>query len=141
MWLALMKFVAHPEEIPLHIEEVENLDTSDELLEVNGFVGISYLTPTPYQLGQSIRLKLADIDPQFNVIGYIFQCEKEQHGYRIFIAFPNKEDCYYVRMIEQLSHIEHYRRQARLQGRQLNFNEAATEWIQMFAASFPELAC
>lgn len=131
-----MKFVAHPNDIPLHIEEV-NHSYSQESLTVDGFCGISYLCERSYQSGQSVQLKLTEIDPDFCVIGRIYQCVEEDNSFRIFIEFPKREDCYCVRMIEQLSHIEHYRRQAKLQGRRLSFNEAATEWIQQFASTFP----
>lgn len=131
-----MKFVAHPEDIPIHIEEVNSVQHST--LDLDGFGGISYLCEKPYTAGQSIQIKLAEIDPDFCVVGRIFKCEKENGVFRIFIEFPKKEDCYCVRMIEQLSHIEHYRRQAKQQGRRLSFNEAAAEWIKKFAASFPE---
>ncbi|TBR44875.1 energy transducer TonB [Marinomonas agarivorans] len=132
-----MKFVAHPEDIPIHIEEVGYIQ--DKAHDVNGFGGISYLCEKSYRTGQSVQIKLTEIDPDFCVVGRIFKCEKEEGVFRIFIEFPKKEDCYCVRMIEQLSHIEHYRRQAKKQGRRLSFNEAAIEWIQKFAASFPEL--
>ena len=131
-----MKFVAHPNDIPLHIEET-NYICPQESLKVDGFGGISYLSEKPYTKGQSIQLKLIEIDPDFCVIGRIHQCKEEDNAFRIFIEFPTREDCYCVRMVEQLSHIEHYRRQAKLQGRRLSFNEAAAEWIQKFAASFP----
>lgn len=131
-----MKFVAHPEDIPIHIEEVAHIQ--DKTLDVDGFGGISYVCDKAYKTGQSVQIKLTEIDPDFCVVGRIFKCEKEDDVFRIFIEFPKKEDCYCVRMIEQLSHIEHYRRQAKLQGRRLSFNEAAMEWIQKFAASFPE---
>jgi len=135
-----MKFVAHPKDIPLHIEEVDALSTHGKSLDVSGFGGISYLSNKPYKLGQSIQLRLTEIDPDFCVVGRVFKCDEEGSEFRIFIEFPEKKDCYCVRMIEQLSHIEHYRRQAKSQGRRLNFNEAAAEWIQKFAASFPEFS-
>lgn len=135
-----MKFVAHPEDIPLIIEEIDYLFNQKQTLDISGFGGISYLSRESYKTGQCIQLQLTEIDPDFCVVGRIYRCDKEKDKYRIFIEFPQKEDCYYVRMIEQLSQIEHYRRKEKQQGRRLNFNEAATEWIQKFAASFPEFS-
>lgn len=132
-----MEFVAHPKDIPLHIEEVSTQSFQANAMETNGFAGIICLTPQAYNPGQCVQLKLAEIDPNFCVTGRIVWCDKEADEFRVAIEFPCKDDCYCVRMVEQLSHIEHYRRQAKQQGRRLNFNDAAAEWIQKFAASFP----
>ncbi|MCO4785551.1 PilZ domain-containing protein [Marinomonas atlantica] len=132
-----MEFVAHPKDLPLDIQIIEDQSFPTVGTDRLGFVGITYLAPYAFHAGTSVRITLQEIDPHFCVAGRIVWCDKEQDEYRIAIEFPNNEDCYSVRMIEQLSQIEHYRRQAKHQGRRLNYNEAAAEWIQQFAASFP----
>ena len=43
-------------------------------------------------------------------------------------------------MIEQICHIEHYRKEVeRLEGRALSAHEAAGEWISKYAGDFPAL--
>ena len=43
-------------------------------------------------------------------------------------------------MIEQICHIEHYRKEvARVEGRELSTQEAASEWISRYASDFPAL--
>jgi hypothetical protein len=43
-----------------------------------------------------------------------------------------------MRMLEQVCHIESYRKQVRVnEGRELNDEEAALEWISRNAAGFP----
>ncbi|MEP3350370.1 MAG: energy transducer TonB [Marinomonas sp.] len=132
-----MEFVAHPRDLPLEITLIEDQPFPQINEERAGFVGITSFTSRPFDNGRSVRITLEEIDPNFCVSGRVVQCEKEMDGYRISIEFPTKEECYCVRMIEQLSQIEHYRRQAKIEGRRLNYNEAAAEWIQKFAASFP----
>ncbi|MFD1381839.1 hypothetical protein ACFQ45_00555 [Rhodanobacter aciditrophus] len=132
-----MEFVAHPKDLPLNIEVIEDQSFPTVGTDRHGFVGITYLASSAFQTGASVRITLEEIDPHFCVVGRIAWCDNERDEYRIAIEFPNKEDCYCVRMVEQLSQIEHYRRQAKFQGRRLNYNEAAAEWIQQFAASFP----
>lgn len=132
-----MEFVAHPKDIPLLIKEVETQSFPDVLEERTGFVGITSIVNKCYGKGQTVQVQITEIDPNFCVVGRVAWCDSEQDVFRIAIEFPVKEDCYCVRMVEQLSHIEHYRRQAKQQGRRLNYNEAAAEWIQKFAATFP----
>jgi hypothetical protein len=41
-------------------------------------------------------------------------------------------------MIEQICHIEHYRKEVKLaEGRELSSEEAADEWIKRYAGDFP----
>jgi hypothetical protein len=61
-------------------------------------------------------------------------------GYELGVTFLDAEDAFRARMVEQLCHIEDYRRSVmRTQGRELSLDEAATEWIEKFAEDFPEI--
>lgn len=45
-------------------------------------------------------------------------------------------------MVEQVQHIEHYRQEVlRVEGRELDGDSAALEWITRFAAHFPSIEC
>jgi Tfp pilus assembly protein PilZ len=132
-----MEFVDHPQDIPLQIKEVNDRMFPEASFDRVGFVGITCHSKRAYEMGQSVQITLKEIDPNFCVTGRIAWCDNHQDNFKIAIEFPEKEDCFCVRMIEQLSQIEHYRRQAKTQGRRLNYNEAAAEWISKFAASFP----
>jgi len=132
-----MEFVAHPKDLPLDITLIEDQSFPKTNEERSGFVGITSFIQSPLDSGQSVQITLAEIDPNFCVAGRVVSCHEESEGYCVAIEFPLEEECYCVRMIEQLSQIEHYRRQEKNQGRRLNYNEAAAEWIQKFAASFP----
>ena len=132
-----MEFVAHPRDLPLEITLIEDQPFPHVNEERAGFVGITSFTYHPFDNGRSVRITLEEIDPNFCVSGRVVSCNEEIDGYRVSIEFPSTEECYCVRMIEQLSQIEHYRRQAKTEGRRLNYNEAAAEWIQKFAANFP----
>jgi len=60
------------------------------------------------------------------------------HGFVIGMSFRNKSEAFRMRMLEQLCYIEHYR-QSMLEdeGRELNSQQAASEWIDRYAAAFP----
>ncbi|WP_191601374.1 energy transducer TonB [Marinomonas algicola] len=132
-----MEFVDHPQDIPLQIKEVNDRTFPETSFDRVGFAGITCLSTRAYEMGQSVQITLKEIDPNFCVTGRVAWCDNHQASFKIAIEFPEKEDCFCVRMVEQLSQIEHYRRQAKTQGRRLNYNEAAAEWISKFAASFP----
>jgi hypothetical protein len=50
------------------------------------------------------------------------------------------EGAFSTRMVEQVQHIEHYRQEVlRVEGRLLDDDSAALEWIERFAAAFPPI--
>ncbi|MEL0621538.1 PilZ domain-containing protein [Marinomonas arenicola] len=132
-----MEFVSHPKDLPLEITLIEDQPFPTSKREDVGFAGITCFAAQHFESGRSVRITLEEIDPNFCVTGRVVWCNNERGEYKVAIEFPIKDECYCVRMVEQLSQIEHYRRQAKTQGRRLNYNEAAAEWIQKFAASFP----
>ena len=80
------------------------------------------------------------LDQDNFLVGNVVWCEKKGNAYEIGIEFENSRDAFRLRMIEQICHIEHYRKEvARLEGRELNAQEAAKEWISKYAGDFPAL--
>ena len=65
-------------------------------------------------------------------------CQNEGGQYAVGVQFLDSEEAFRVRMVEQVCHIESYRRDiAEREGRQLTAEEAALEWIGRYASSFP----
>jgi hypothetical protein len=53
------------------------------------------------------------------------------------VLFVSAEDAFSVGMVEQICHIGHYRRHVRKrEGRQVDGDEAAQEWVSKYAADF-----
>jgi hypothetical protein len=60
-------------------------------------------------------------------------------GFDLGVAFLNAEDAYRARMVEQICHIESFRRKLiSNEGRTLTPEAAAREWIARYADSFPD---
>ena len=56
------------------------------------------------------------------------------------MSFLDAEDAFLARMVEQVCHIEDYRKSVhRIEGRELSPEEAAMEWIEKYASQFPEM--
>ena len=55
------------------------------------------------------------------------------------VELLEKEEAFRTRMIEQICHIEHYKNEVyKTEGRELSGEEAALEWINKFAHTFPD---
>ncbi|MFB3091409.1 MAG: PilZ domain-containing protein, partial [Gammaproteobacteria bacterium] len=59
--------------------------------------------------------------------------------YEIGIEYRGEVDVYRLRMVEQICHIEHYRKEIQIrEGRTISSEQAAKEWIVKFADGFPK---
>ena len=80
------------------------------------------------------------MQPDFEVRGQVVWCRAESGVFEIGVAFLNPSDLFQVRMVEQICHIEQYKADVLAsEGRRLNGEQAAQEWIQKFAGDFPQL--
>ena len=77
--------------------------------------------------------------PMFTTLGRVVWCKANDKGYQLGVAFLDQDDAFRTRMVEQICHIENYRNNASaVEGRQLSVEEAAAEWIDRYAAHFPQ---
>jgi len=79
------------------------------------------------------------VTPPFEAEGVVAWCHQRGDGFVVGVSFDDVEVSYALRMVEQLCYIEQYRIEVMTQeGRHLDLEEAAREWIQKFAHSFPQ---
>ncbi len=135
---AKRRFIRHPFDIPIEVEAGIQARVSPTLRDVcDG--GISFQTRQPARPGQRLRIRIPLLQPTFEAEGEVIWCEAATAGgYEVGVSFLNPEDAYRARMMEQICHIEQYRREVEVgEGRQLNDREAAMEWIERYAPNFP----
>lgn len=100
--------------------------------------GLSFLSPQPLPGASRVSVRFPLLDQQHSLIGKVVWNRKNGRSYEIGLQFDDPDQLYCLRMIEQVCHIEHYRREvSQLEGRTLSSEEAATEWIARFANEFP----
>ena len=74
----------------------------------------------------------------FDADGVVAWCRPEANGYSVGVQFADASTQFGLRMVEQVCHIEHYRADVlREEGRVLTREQAAREWIELYAAEFP----
>lgn len=131
-------YIRHPANIPVQIEvESEAAGNIRRLANVS-HGGLAFNSAAPIAKGSVIRLIIDAVDPVFAAQGIVTHAHREQAHYVIGIEFIHRNDLFVARMVEQICHIEQYKREvAANEGRQLSGQEAATEWIRKYANSFP----
>jgi hypothetical protein len=138
----MRKFVRHPSAIPIEFVVTRRCDTTDKthLSNIsNG--GFACVVPEALPLGCDVQLRIPSIWPDYSGHGSVMWCREvnanaDQHYFEVGIAFKT-QDAFKTKMVEQLCQIEEYRQRAWLdEGRRIDGEEAAREWIALFAEEF-----
>lgn len=137
----MRQFIRHPIEVPVDIG-VSGADPpacyhSHDI----SLGGLAFRSGQPVAPGQSIEIGIGLVQPPFRARARVAWCRPHPlSGYEMGVTFLDAEDAFRARMVEQLCHIEDYRLSVlRTEGRELGIDEAAAEWIEKYAAQFPDI--
>jgi hypothetical protein len=147
----MRRFVRHPAEIPIELEErgrhaariaaaasdrhdgtrpnsvLQNLSIGGLRCEVDRFIAI----------GTSIQIRIPLVNPDYTGQGVVVWCRPQNEHYEVGIEFDREEEAFKSRMVEQVCLIEQYRKRIRIaEGRELDGEQAAREWISRYAGEF-----
>ena len=85
-----------------------------------------------------VRIRFPGLRPAFETLATVVWCHEGSAPHDVGVCFDDPRSEFSVRMIEQVCHIEQYKRDLReKEGRILTGEEAAREWIDRFAEGFP----
>ena len=134
----MRNYIRHPSDIPIQfVEEEQEAPVSHSMHDV-GYGGLSFNSNKPLAAGTQIHIRIDTVTPIFEAEGVVVWCQPEGDEFIVGIEFINKEDIFLARMVEQICHIEHYKKEMlEKEGRNLTSKQAATEWISKFARLFP----
>lgn len=137
----MRQYIRHPSSMPIEFfvsNTIRHAHHHHEKLTDVSTGGLSFYSADKIDPGNMVHVKINVKPPPFDADGTVIWCKKTDDGYRIGLRFSDEDVAYSLRMIEQVCHIEHYRGEVlRNEGRKLSSEEAATEWIKKYAASFP----
>jgi hypothetical protein len=135
----MRQFIRHPLDVPIEIRCVPDGSYVLECTQDVSFGGLAFLSETAIEPGGIIKLRIPYFKPAFEVTAaQVTWCKKIGSKYAVGVEFLDSAEAFRVRMIEQVCHIESYRREVeQREGRHLTDEEAAAEWISLYASSFP----
>ncbi len=128
-----LNYIQHPADIPLRLTPAP----SDPFHQPPLPLGLICNTSQAFTIGSPVQLSNPQLSPEMQCRGRIVWCRRQASGFQVAVAFFTPDELYRVRMLEQLCHIDHYRRDCMAQGAPLSQEMAALEWIDKFAAHFP----
>lgn len=136
----MRKFIRHPADIPIDIEIGNVAAEHKETLTNVSRGGLAFQSKLKIDVDTIITIKFTHIQPEFTTKGYVTWCKPMGLYYDIGVQIINQAEAHQTRMIEQICHIEHYKRAiSETEGRKLSGEEAAFEWISKYADDFPKL--
>ncbi len=132
------RYVRHPVDMPIQVyPQAVQSGGGIPLMDV-GAGGLAFRTRTRFSPGSHLIVRIEQVVPVFEAVGVVRWCEQRDGGYEVGVQFLDEQTRFRARMVEQVCRIQSYRRQCLEEGRQLDFEEAAQEWIERFGASFDE---
>jgi hypothetical protein len=133
-------YLRHPTDVPISYRLGDLVADRKDYLRNIGRGGLCFHSRIPIAPGARIHIQIPIAEPVFKADGVVVWCHAAAGGgaYEVGVRFEALETEYSVRMVEQVCQIEHYRHQVlKAEGRDLTSEQAAVEWIQKNAASFP----
>ena len=144
----IRNFIRHPVDIPIELVPQDNTltvskrldnDIKIERMENVSFGGLMFQSSIPYSQNKKIIVKISSVTPPFEAQATVTWCQKSGRHYLVGLEFTDKETEFQIRMVEQVCHIMHYRNEVMAtEGRALDNDEAAKEWIAQNASDFPK---
>lgn len=134
----MRQYIRHPFDVTIRYTVGEVVSGGDELKNISEG-GLCFHSPEPIAAGSRIRIEIPIEEKPFVANGIVVWCRnREREGYEIGVHFDETAQDFRLRMVEQVCHIKHYQREVLAkEGRQLNNEEAAQEWIKKYARLFP----
>lgn len=135
----MREFIRHPADIPIEfLQDSPSLRHNETLANISQG-GLAFHSHTALAVGAVIQIRITLRHPAYEARARVAWCRPSDSGFDIGVEMLDPDDVFRSRMVEQLCHIEHYKQMVlRTQGRQLSGQQAALEWINKFAAQFPQ---
>ena len=131
-------YIRHPTGMPIEIRSESPSQHPFRRLRDISPGGLACCSPWPLVVDTVVNLVIPVTVPPFEAKGRVVWCERHGSRFELGIEFLASDDAFAARMVEQICHIEHYREEVlRIEGRVMDSDEAAAEWIARYADAFP----
>lgn len=134
----MRKYIRHPSDIPIEYHLGDVAPQQKQYMYNISEGGLSFQCDVCIKRGTEIKICIPIRKPLPEITGIVVWCHKRGSRYNIGVKFTDVETAFRARMVEQVCHIEQYRKEVyEKEGRRLSGEEAAAEWIGKFAKDFP----
>ncbi|WP_339675834.1 PilZ domain-containing protein [uncultured Zhongshania sp.] len=133
----MREFIRHSSEFPVAVKVSGEAGSRRGCLRDLSVAGLSFDVASKIDVGSKINFYVPSLSDEPAGRGHVVWCRPLCASYRLGVEFETEQDAYRTRMVEQVCQIENYRREVKeLEGRVLEPEDAAVEWIESYAADF-----
>ncbi len=134
----MRQYIRHPSQIPIEYSISDKVEQKKKLLNNISTGGLCFRSDNSIKDGTEVMIHIPFIKPTFTVKGVVAWCLKKNGNYDVGVKFMDPASEFRVRNIEQVCHIEQYRKkELQKKGRKISAEEAAREWVAKYAKDFP----
>ena len=132
--------IRHPTDIPIHWSFGDVVVHDTEYLRNISQSGLAFVSHSPIPEGAVIDIQIPIREPEVKMRGVVMWCRGNADAtFDVGVQFEDPQSHFQMRMVEQVCHIEQFKKAVReREGRQLTGEQAALEWIRRYAADFPQ---
>lgn len=133
----MREFLRHPSDIPVDVRILRQTDLRPAQLKDVSVGGVCCRVARPIRAGCQVEFAVPSLCSGFTGRGVVVWCQPAADTFQVGIQFVNYRDRFQARLVEQLSQIEHFRREMeQSEGRFMDGEQAAREWISRHAEEF-----
>lgn len=126
------RYLQHPKQIELELSPLPTPPSVSDLPPPP--LGLLLHSHHCYPRDQWLRIQAPALAETLNIDARVVDCRADQHGdYLLRLSFPDQEQLFRARMLEQLCQIHLFQHRAPDQ----DPDQRALEWIESEAAHFP----
>lgn len=137
----MRQFIRHPVDVPVKIGTAAGPSPQVVHTQDISAGGLALCCKQEMQPGALVQVSIPFVEPAFEARARVAWCRcRGGSDYELGVTFLDPDDAFRARMVEQICHIEDYRQSVlRRDGRQLDMEQAAHEWLEIYAADFPDI--
>ncbi len=134
-------YIRHPADVPIEFSPVLDVQPEKTVAQDVSMGGLSFCSNKRLTVGSVVKVRIPIVEPPFEAEAKVIWCLSRPDRYEAGIEFTTEQDAFSARMVEQVCHIEHYRMWVQeVEGRDIDCEHAAEEWIGKFAQDFPTIS-
>lgn len=139
----MRRFVRHPTDIPIAVVPIQSGQGPGPLCKMSdiGQGGFCCEIENYLEVGTEVHIDIPSISPEYHGRGEVVWCLEKRDCFEVGVSFTDVQEAYRSRMVQQVCQIEHYKNIVfEREGRVLDGNEAAAEWIKKHAEDFSQVS-
>ena len=133
----MRKYIRHPSSIPIEYMLKHYTAAKEKNLTNISIGGLCFQSNYFIDSGSELLIRIPTVKPPFSAESVVVWCKKKNNNFDVGVKFNDNKTEFRMRMVEQLCHIEEYRKKIlETEDRTLSSEEAAFEWIHKHAEEF-----